>query len=700
MFLKLTKVYAFCLIAISLSLSAISQNINSLTAKDVAFNFIKAHNQDVKSPTDFDLIYSENILNNDTAWYVFAANNKGYIIISAEESAYPILAYSFDSNFDKDKSNFPPAFTDWMEWRTQEIEFLKQNKHTADDETSKLWKELKEGKYTIEGEKSRNITPLLLSKWNQDCNYNALCPVDSAGPCQKVYAGCVATAMGQIMYYWRYPATGIGSKSYYSDYGLLTANFGQTNYNWNEMKGSINTYHHELAKVLYHLGISVSMMYSPTGSGAYSQDVPNAMVSYFGYNQSAIRRSKNQFTNANWENLLKSNLDKKWPMYYSGSGSGGGHAFVCDGYQGTNHFHFDWGWSGSYNGYFYLNNLNPGTNTFNNNQAVVVEIVPSDLSYLNNNSSAQHILTGVSGSFEDGSGAMYSYSPNSNIQWLIQPSVPVDNIKLNFVYFETENDSDFVTIYEGPTTSDPILGVFSGNNLPSTITTNGQSMLITFSSNSSIEARGFLAEYSATTTKFCSGVQVIEDEFGTIEDGSGTWNYGNNTNCRWIIQPPGANIINLSFNYFSTEPTNDRLLIRNFETGNLVAEFSGSNIPSDLTIYSSKIQLHFITNSSINSNGWSINFSSSTSIDDIASTDLISIYPNPANEFFIIESKNENLFFETIKVYDLTGRLVLNQEINNKTNYQRIDTSNLKQGTYFVKILVNNEIINKKLIIN
>lgn len=696
---NLKKVYTICIITFCLVLNINSQNINSETAKKVAFNFLTNYTPNIKSPTDFLLIYSQTLNENDTAWYVFSANNQGYIIISAEESAFPILAYSFESKFDKEKSNFPPAFSDWMEWRTEEIEFLKQNKHTADEETTKLWKELKEGKYTIEGEKSRSITPLLLSQWNQDCNYNALCPVDSAGPCQKVYAGCVATAMGQIMYYWRYPSVGIGSKSYYSDYGLLTANFGQTTYNWNEMKGSINTYHHELAKVLYHLGISVSMMYSPTGSGAYSQDVPNAMRSYFGYNQSIIRRTKSQFSNTNWENLLKSNLDKKWPIYYSGSGSGGGHAFVCDGYQGTNHFHFDWGWSGAYNGYFYLNNLNPGTNTFNNNQAAVLEIVPADLSYLNNNSN-QHILTAISGSFEDGSGAMYEYSPNSNIQWLINPEVPVDNIKLNFVYFETENDSDLVTIYQGSTTSDPILGIFSGNNLPQTITSNGQTMLISFNSNSNINGRGFWAEYTASTTKFCSGVVVIEDEFGTIEDGSGTWNYGNNTNCRWIIQPPGANVINLSFNHFSTEAVNDRLIIRNFETGNLIADFSGSNLPSDLTIYSSKVQLHFITNSSINSTGWSINFTSSTSINEIASDNLISIYPNPAKEYFIVESKNENLFLETIKVFELTGRLVINHELNLMSNYQKIDTSSLKQGTYFVKIFINNEIINKKLIIN
>lgn len=672
-----------------------SQSVNSETAKIVAYNFIKPINTSIKSLADLELAYAETFQINDTAWFVFSLNPRGYIVVSSIENAFPIIAYSKNSDFEMNAKKLPPSFEKWMQWRTNEIAFLHRNSMQADEETQQLWYDLKNGHYTSSPEKVQGVAPLLMSAWNQDCHYNEFCPEDPAGPCQRVYVGCVAIAMGQILYYWRFPTTGIGSKSYWSDYGLLTANFGQSTYNYNEMKGSINSSHPEVAELLHHLGVSVSMMYAPDGSGAFSSDVPDALKSYFGFAQSAVLRNKNQFSNTNWENLLKSNLNKGWPLYYSGFGTGG-HAFNIDGYQGTNHFHFDWGWGGSFNGYYFLHNLNPGTFTFNNGQSAIVEIVPANLSYLNV-TNAQHVITGISGSFEDGSGAMNNYKPNANIQWTINPSVPVDNIKIDFKYFETENDSDIVTIYQGTTTNDPILGIFSGSSLPPSITSLGQAVLITFTTNSSNNQRGFWAEYTATTTKFCSGIVIINDSFGTIEDGSGTNNYGNNSNCRWIIQPQNSNIISLSFNYFRTESTVDRLLVRNFDTGELVQEFSGTSAPSTLNINASKVQLHFITNPSVSDIGWSIDFTSSTSINETSESNRITIYPNPANSYFTIETSNQNSKISKINIFDITGRLVLNQEISHTTNKLNIDISNLQNGTYFIEAIVNDTVINKKL---
>jgi len=76
--------------------------------------------------------------------------------------------------------------------------------------------------------------------------------------------------------------------------------------------------------------------------------------------------------------MLRTELDASRPIFYFGTDtSAGGHAWVCDGYSGTNYFHMNWGWSGSSNGYFYLTNLNPSGYAFNNNQGAVIGLRPA-----------------------------------------------------------------------------------------------------------------------------------------------------------------------------------------------------------------------------------------------------------------------------------------------------------------------------------
>ncbi len=206
-----------------------------------------------------------------------------------------------------------------------------------------------------------NVDPLLSTLWNQGTYYNQLCPTDPNGPGGHVWAGCVATAMGQVMKYHDHPDQGTGSHSYYAaGYGTQSANFGVTTYEWSSMPNQINSNNLPIATLLYHLGVSVDMQYSPNGSGAYSSDARDALVDYFSYSPNAQLLPKNSFPIETFIYKLQNELNLNRPVYYSGSGSGGGHAFVCDGYQGDDYFHFNWGWSGYGDGYFYLNNLNPG----------------------------------------------------------------------------------------------------------------------------------------------------------------------------------------------------------------------------------------------------------------------------------------------------------------------------------------------------
>jgi len=206
--------------------------------------------------------------------------------------------------------------------------------------------------------------------------YNASCPADAAGPDGHVWAGCVATAMAQVMKYHNYPTTGTGSHSYsHPTYGTLSANFGETTYNWASMPDSLSDYNSDVAKLLYHIGVSVDMDYAPDGSGAYMSDAAYALETYFKYSNSLSYVWKSSYSTDEWTTILRTEIDNKRPILYSGHGTGG-HAFVCDGYSGSDYFHFNWGWGGSEDNYFYLNDLTPGSYDFTDSQGAVIGIRP------------------------------------------------------------------------------------------------------------------------------------------------------------------------------------------------------------------------------------------------------------------------------------------------------------------------------------
>jgi hypothetical protein len=209
----------------------------------------------------------------------------------------------------------------------------------------------------------------------------------------------VATAMAQVMKFWNYPTTGTGFHSYnHSKYGTLNANFGSTTYNWANMPNQLTSSSSSeqktaVATLMYHCGVSVDMDYDVSangGSGAYviSSTPPKthcaeyALKTYFGYKSTLQGIQKNDYTQTQWINLLKTELDASRPVLYAGFGDGG-HCFIADGYNNNNYFHFNWGWSGSCDGYFALNALNPesggigsGAGTYNNGQQAVIGIEP------------------------------------------------------------------------------------------------------------------------------------------------------------------------------------------------------------------------------------------------------------------------------------------------------------------------------------
>ncbi|MCB5247093.1 MAG: C10 family peptidase [Candidatus Cloacimonetes bacterium] len=310
--------------------------------------------------------------------YLAIFSDRSFVLMAADDNSVPVLAYSGTQT--ASAKDFPPAFLEWVGLYAAQI-----NAITASGldltQNRQLWQDLLGGQ-SARLDLERSIEPLLATNWDQGWPYNELCPLDPAGPGGHVYAGCVATAMGMVMKYWNHPQTGVGNHTYYAPgYGYQNANFGATTYLWDEMPNSVGSSNLPVATLLYHCGVAVEMNYAPDGSGAQSADAAWALASNFRYPQAAIQ-NRMSYNDAQWNTLLQAQLDNGSPMYYSGSGSGG-HAFVIDGYQAANYYHFNFGWSGSYNGYYYMNAINPGGSDFNNWNSAIINSIPENYSIAN-----------------------------------------------------------------------------------------------------------------------------------------------------------------------------------------------------------------------------------------------------------------------------------------------------------------------------
>ncbi|MDO9255151.1 MAG: C10 family peptidase [Bacteroidales bacterium] len=319
--------------------------------------------------------------NGITTYYVFNYTGGGFVVVSADDAARPILAQSDEGFIEAEITN--PEARYWFENYSKEIAHIAAakavNTESLDEWNKILYDEIKAP--------STDVAPLLaLITWDQTAYYNYYCPADATAPYGfggKVPVGCVATTMGQIMKYHNFPETGIGSYTYTSAYRQETANFGATTYNFSKMSNTATfRVYTDIATLLYHAGVAVNMNYAADGSGAHSESVPFALSNYFNYDNSTIGLAyMSNYSPAEWEALLKSELDAKRPLYYSGSDLTSGHAWVCDGYStsgATTMFHMNWGWSGANNGYFAIGALNSGNGDFNFGNAIVYGIKPGN----------------------------------------------------------------------------------------------------------------------------------------------------------------------------------------------------------------------------------------------------------------------------------------------------------------------------------
>ena len=360
------KKIAFCIVLLLVtSLSAYSLPVDPAKAYKAAEQFFTAMGVKKSDCRVNDVSNSVNLEN----IYVFNLENEGgFVVIAGDDNTEPVLAYSLEKPFPT--TTMPAHVRAWF--RGYELE-IKQNSNAPKSQTaSAQWQRIMNAQTASDSKEL--ISQILNTLWDQSPYYNEYCPFDSTmnrrPPC-----GCTATATAQIMKAFNHPQQGYGQASYrHWKYGVLQADFGNTTYQWDTMPKKLDLYSNQtqinaVAELIYHIGVGVKMAYHLNGSAGKtasygyggepsSENVLKYNLGYSPYIWSAFRIDYNL---DDWKELMVNELRHGRPILYAGYDEvQSGHAFVLDGYNSANdRFHINWGWGGSYNAYYKLDNLTP-----------------------------------------------------------------------------------------------------------------------------------------------------------------------------------------------------------------------------------------------------------------------------------------------------------------------------------------------------
>lgn len=321
----------------------------------------------------------------DVGYYVFDnGGNQGFTIVSGDERMPEIVGYADNGSFSNE--NLPENLADFLKLYDETVDAVKSGDRMALQSIAEA-KNLRQTRRA----NSTAVAPLLGNiEWNQSAPYNNLCPKYDGT--NRAAAGCVATAMAQVMAYYQYPKQlqadipAYTTKDNVSVSGIAK---GET-YDWSNMLPQYSTGNYTqaqadaVAKLTFHCGAAVQMNYRAS-SGANLTPYP--LYTYFGYDRDMMDLSRCSFTLDEWTSLIDTELSNKRPVLYGGSSSSVGHQFVCDGSDGNGLYHINWGWGGYQNGYFDITVLNPakggigsgnGTDGYNRGCSMIIGMQPDN----------------------------------------------------------------------------------------------------------------------------------------------------------------------------------------------------------------------------------------------------------------------------------------------------------------------------------
>ena len=362
---------------LAIAFSAMADKVSVRTAQIAAQTFMS---QRIGTPQQLSLVDFADRAEFPN-FYVFG-NERCFVIIAGDDCVQPVLGYSMEGGFGN--GTMPECVSDWLKAYTDGIASVKESRLNATVEIRSEWEMLLNGR-GLEPKSRSNVKPLIRTKWNQRDPFNSLCPLDSNGYNGHAVAGCGAIAMAQIMNYWEHPVRGVGSHCYvpatHTEYDTLCASFGETVYDWDNMKNIYSRGYNEtealaVATLVYHCGVSVDMdydfRYDQNGQNPVSNVsqpiLDDALIEYFDYSSNTTYVQKAQFHDTIWVSMLKQDLNDLQPVLYRAASNNQGanaHIFICDGYDENDFFHFNWGHAGNYDGYYTIAELHEGLTNYN-----------------------------------------------------------------------------------------------------------------------------------------------------------------------------------------------------------------------------------------------------------------------------------------------------------------------------------------------
>lgn len=375
--MKKTIIMFFITLGTYLSLSAQSQQISLDEAKMAAITRVANQKQISRSTILVSDVAYYNNDNGNTLIYEIVTDKGVTVLLSGNRKCKPILGiHDNDEGLLLNKYDSLPCGMQYI------FDCYKDQVNNSFFDTAAETRHTNEWQSLINGEslpvpRTGYVEPLLKSLWSQqssfnnagDDAYNYLMP--PGDDCEHCVAGCVAVAMGQVMYYWKHP---------------VLINSREVQFNWCKMvdtlySGSSNPEgRNAISYLLLECGKAVDMDYGCSGSEAHTEDARDALVDVFGYKNTADFKSRFWHSDDEWIQMLRFNLDTGMPVIYRGRTAligGKGHAFVCDGYNEYNEFHFNWGWGSSGpNDYYTLNNLHPNENNYRFHQGAIFGLKP------------------------------------------------------------------------------------------------------------------------------------------------------------------------------------------------------------------------------------------------------------------------------------------------------------------------------------
>ena len=312
------------------------------------------------------------------AYYLFrSTDDGGFVLVSGEESLGGVLGYSAQGSVNVD--DMPVALQSLLERHTANVEAYREGVVPAPEQAdaSKL-------NYHV-------VEPFLTSRWSQRSPYNNFCPEVGAKHC---LVGCVATAMAQILYYYRSPIQPQGTVTWDTEnyrIGELTVDMSQFTLDFDKMADVVtNSSSQEtrdaVAQLSYLCGAASRMQYGTSSSGAFDEDGMLGLRTHFGFSASLLRVDYRDFyaTQEEWEQVILDEIMEHRPVQMGGisadgsGGDGAGHSFLLDGIDNNAFVHVNWGWGGEFDAFYTISLLNPSNYQFSLDQTVILGIQPAE----------------------------------------------------------------------------------------------------------------------------------------------------------------------------------------------------------------------------------------------------------------------------------------------------------------------------------